>query len=201
MGKASAYHHGDLRAELVRVATEKLINEGPEALTLRGLSAQLNVSRTAPYRHFKDKNELMCAIAREGFRLFALSLQQAWEHHAQLGTVERFKAVGQAYIHFSLDNPAHYQLMFGTSELLRNPNDSLKAEADGSFLQLRKILEYGQQQGVFTLEDSLLQARFVWSSMHGYCSIVAAQEEAKSKSMLEESAYFIDKIVDAIKAK
>src|SRR5215207_8044733 len=65
---AKTYHHGDLRDALVRAALDILVNEGPEALTLRGVARAAGVSQAAPYRHFADRRALVAAVAEEGFK-------------------------------------------------------------------------------------------------------------------------------------
>lgn len=199
--KSDKYHHGGLRSELIRVATEILKNKGTDALTIRWLSSELNVSRTAPYRHFKDKEELLCAIAREGFRLFGIAMEEAWQDNTRLPTIERFAAVGCRYIAFSYDHPEYYQLMFGATGLLKNPNIQLRDEADSTFNFLKEILSYCQNEGVFLVEDTQLQARFVWCALHGYCSIITAHNDQKSASMLEDRRLFLNKIIDGLRTK
>ena len=61
---------GDLRLRLLRAASEIISNEGLKKLTMRALSNQVGVSRTAPYRHFKNKDALLLSIAEEGFNEF-----------------------------------------------------------------------------------------------------------------------------------
>jgi len=63
----SSYHHGDLRAALLAAARDMIAEAGIEGLSLRKLAERAGVSRTAPYHHFQDKNDLLCAIAAEGF--------------------------------------------------------------------------------------------------------------------------------------
>ena len=63
-----SYHHGDLRQALLRAAKQLIAEAGIENLSLRKLAERAGVSRTAPYHHFSDKNDLLCAIAAEGFR-------------------------------------------------------------------------------------------------------------------------------------
>jgi AcrR family transcriptional regulator len=40
---------------------------GIEKLSLRGIARSVGVSQTAPYRHFKDKTELLAEIATQAF--------------------------------------------------------------------------------------------------------------------------------------
>ena len=66
----TSYHPFNLRQELMDLAEQHLINEGIGELSLRALAREIGVSQTAPYRHFKDKNALLAALATEGFRRF-----------------------------------------------------------------------------------------------------------------------------------
>ncbi|MGR5120459.1 TetR/AcrR family transcriptional regulator [Vibrio astriarenae] len=198
MVASNKYHHGDLRTELIRVATLMLKTEGIDSITMRGLAAELSVSRTAPYRHFKDKEELLCAIAKEGFLHFGASMSNVWEQGSNLSAIDRFSSVGTCYINFSREYPEHYQLMFGNTGLLKSSNPELKKEADTTFDFLRDMLAFCQEAGVFVVEDTQLQARFVWCALHGYCSILTANTDKKALSMLDDSNYFLKKIVDGL---
>ena len=62
-----AYHHGNLKKELVRCACKMCERDGYTKLSIRSLAKESNVSQTAPYRHFKTKEDLYAAIAKEGF--------------------------------------------------------------------------------------------------------------------------------------
>ena len=62
------YHHGDLRAALVRSARTLLASGGPAALTLRAAARDAGVSQTAPYRHFASRDDMLAAVAEDGFR-------------------------------------------------------------------------------------------------------------------------------------
>ena len=57
--RKDTYHHGHLREELIRRGLNALEQEGAEALSLRALAESAGVSKTAPYRHFKDKEEFL----------------------------------------------------------------------------------------------------------------------------------------------
>jgi AcrR family transcriptional regulator len=75
--RKGAYHHGDLERALVEAALRTIRLEGVQGLTLRGVGAQLGVSRTALYRHFEDKAALVARVALEGFTLFHEALSAA----------------------------------------------------------------------------------------------------------------------------
>ncbi len=73
MKNESSYHHGDLRAALIKAAAAEIERGGYENLSLRELAQSLGVSRAAPYRHFADRRALLAAVASDGFdRLTAI---------------------------------------------------------------------------------------------------------------------------------
>lgn len=106
MKTADTYHHGHLRAELIRLGLEALEVEGAESLSLRLLAEKAGVSKTAPYRHFRDKDQFLGALADEGFRLLHLEL----EVFAKDGP-NGVPGMGRAYMGFAVAHPALYRLM------------------------------------------------------------------------------------------
>jgi AcrR family transcriptional regulator len=96
------YHHGDLRAELLRTAGEMLEKEGLASLRLRELARRAGVSHNAPYRHFPDRESLLAALAAEGFERLGAALQSRPR-----------REMGEGYVEFALAHPQRFRLMFG----------------------------------------------------------------------------------------
>ncbi len=163
--RAGQYHHGDLRRALIDQALRTIDKEGVEGLTLRAVGEALGVSRTALYRHFSDKQALVAGVAREGFRTLRLALVEAWERtgRGQAG----FQAMGEAYLRFAVTHPSHYRVMFGrfVESGVRDPE--LIQEAEAAFQALVDALVAQQSEGLVRRDDPVLQARFVWSVVHG----------------------------------
>ena len=63
MSDEKPYHHGDLRAALLTAAEAELAERGVEAFSLRSVAKRAGVSHAAPYRHFKDREALLSALA------------------------------------------------------------------------------------------------------------------------------------------
>lgn len=106
MATSSRYHHGDLRAALLRAAGRLLERQGPAALSLRAAARRAGVSHNAPYRHFQDRDSLLAALAADGFATLEESLLDA----AGIGGL---RAMGEAYVQFALARPQRFRLMFG----------------------------------------------------------------------------------------
>jgi AcrR family transcriptional regulator len=113
----STYHHGDLRAALLKVAAAEIERVGYENLSLRELAEKLGVSRAAPYRHFADRRALLAAIAAEGFdELTAIHRKAAGKTPPA-----RLAAAGRGYLAFAAKQPQMFRLMF-VSDLLSGNN-------------------------------------------------------------------------------
>ena len=72
-----AYHHGNLREALIRAALELIASKGTAGFTFSEAARFAGVSPAAPYRHFRDRDELMASVALRGFELFAVTLAKA----------------------------------------------------------------------------------------------------------------------------
>jgi AcrR family transcriptional regulator len=165
----SRYHHGDLRRALVAEALRTIQADGIGGLTLRGVGQTLGVSRTALYRHFKDKGALLAEVAREGFRTFRQELVDAWERGG--GRHQGFEDMGLAYVRFAVTNPSHYRVMFG-GFVVGSPDPDLLKEAAGAFQVLVDAISWLQQHGLMRDDDPLQLARYIWAVVHGIAMLV-----------------------------
>ena len=73
-GGPRGYHHGNLKEALVRAALELIAEKGPAGFTFADAARWAGVSPAAPYRHFRDRDELLSDVARRGFEQFAAAL-------------------------------------------------------------------------------------------------------------------------------
>lgn len=108
MTETRPYHHGDLRAALLRAAGEVLERDGADAVTLRGLARELGVSHAAPGHHFVDRDALLLELAAEGHEMLAAAMQARLAQ----STGNRLEAIGKGYLDFALGHPQRFRLMF-----------------------------------------------------------------------------------------
>jgi len=114
LNSATSYHHGDLRNALIIAATELIEEQGSIEFSMSEAARRAGVSSGAPYRHFKDKEALLVAVAELGF----MGLQSAIEDAIAplpLGSIDRIIASGHAYMRYVIDKRAYYDLMWGES--------------------------------------------------------------------------------------
>src|ERR1700751_4296805 len=104
------YHHGHLEETLLETAIQLIGEVGPLGFTLREVARRAGVSHNAPYRHFRDKDELIAAVAAQGFeRLNAAMIRAAAR---STSAEDRLLSCGRGYITFALRWPQHLQVMF-----------------------------------------------------------------------------------------
>src|SRR5262252_10708100 len=72
-----AYHHGDLRRQLIAAAERIIMERGVDGFTLREATRRVGVSHAAPAHHFKDAKGLLTEVALLGFRDFTAALEAA----------------------------------------------------------------------------------------------------------------------------
>ena len=197
--RADQYHHGNLRRALVDEAVRTIQAGGVEQLTLRAAGKKLGVSRTALYRHFSDKQALLAAVGREGFRMLRLALTEAWEQHG--GGRKGFEAMGFAYVNFALAHPSHYRVMFGRFIESCTKDPEFVEEATAAFHVLVESLVAQQQAGLIRRDDPIMMARFIWSVVHGIAMLaIDGQLHGADERGDALKKYAIGRIRDAIKA-
>lgn len=175
--KASAYHHGDLQSSLLATATAMIAEQGIEALSLRKLALRIGVSRTAAYHHFKDKNDLLSAIAAQGFIAWQKQAEQIF-NDSKLTDKEKYQHFVKYYVRFATENASIYKLMFG-STLWKKEDDSQNSPqtlidvAYPSFQYQVKMTETWQQKGVLPKSQNTLRlAQVSWATLHGIAQLV-----------------------------
>src|SRR2546421_12815494 len=110
-GGPRGYHHGNLREALLRAALELIAQKGPAGFTFAEAARWAGVSPAAPYRHFRDRDELLANVALRGFDQFEHSLAQAWSD-GRPTALAAFERIGRAYLEFARTEPAYYSAMF-----------------------------------------------------------------------------------------
>src|SRR5580658_1029492 len=110
MARSEPYHHENLRQTLLEAAVTLIGEVGPRAFTLREVARRAGVSHNAPYRHFASKDELLVAVAAEGFDRLASAMRRAMAPGDK--PRERLELCGCGYVDFALRWPQHLLVMF-----------------------------------------------------------------------------------------
>ena len=169
--RADRYHHGSLREALIAATVRTIERHGVEAVTLRAVGASLGVSRSALYRHFADKDDLLAAVAAQGFETLHAALTGAWIGAGR--QIDGFRAMGRAYVDFALSQPAHYRVMF-SARLVVPPGHVLHERGRLAFGALVTAIAELQQSGRAPGRDVMAMAVFVWATVHGLAELLIA---------------------------
>ena len=186
MRKRQAYHHGNLRASLLRASGKMLEKHGVADLSLREAARRAGVSHGAPYRHFPDRDSLLAALATEGFVTLGKALQEA-------GSVGGLRARGEAYVRFALQNPRRFRLMFG-GELRIAQHAALRETATRVFAGLSGAFaaQIPGQAG----HDASIAA---WSLVHGLALLLLDEKIASTARAGRETDEFVRCVLNSIR--
>ena len=171
MPRSKPYHHGNLRESLLEAAVHLIAEVGPSGFNLREVARRAGVSHNAPYRHFRDKAQLMATVAAEGFReLNAAMVEGALTESTPVGKLKR---AGYAYVAFALRRPEHFAAMFDTTD---SALDSGCREAGTvAFATLVEIVELCQREGQLPEGGAEYRALMAWSLVHGIAKLAVAR--------------------------
>ena len=164
--KEKKYHHGSLRTHLLETAVRMISQQGLHKVTMRALSEAVGVSRTAAYRHFKNKSDLLSAVAEEGFAKLTRRFQEI-NANTYMDSFVRFQLIGLQYIEFAVNFPGYYRLMFGDAIVQQEKSSKLLQAAQLAFSELQKSVEICQKERRIKQTDPLLLANTVWAWAHG----------------------------------
>jgi len=179
-------HKEDLKLAILEAAKKLFVQEGYEATSIRKIAKEIEFSPTTIYLYYKDKNDIVYALHREGFQLLR---QQFMALDSVDDPFQRFKALGRNYIDFAFRNPDYYQVMF----MMKEPMEFLDANCieeqwpDGErvFDFLRLTIAQCQEQGWFKGKETDLVAFQAWGAVHGLVTLYLSNHLNKITETLE----------------
>ncbi|MCX6622357.1 MAG: TetR/AcrR family transcriptional regulator [Acidobacteria bacterium] len=181
------YHHANLKDTLLDAAIALIAEVGPNAFTLREVARRAGVSHNAPYRHFRDREDLLGAVAAQGFHRLTASLEGAMGQGAT--AVERLRLAGHGYMQFALEWPQHIQVMFDLPHSAATPVEYIAA-GERAFQTLLDAVIAVQGEGALPPGDPHPYAVVAWSSVHGLAKLAIAQRlPFTSAQALDFTAY------------
>ncbi len=186
------YHHGNLREALLRAGERALEIGGPRELSLRELSRELGVSHTAPRRHFADKQQLLDALAVEGFEQLGVVLKEAvGDSSGKFMT--RMAKFSRAYVAFAMARPALVDLMFTSKHRPDAPQELLET-ASRSFSPLPRMIEDGQKANEVIDGDPSMLGIVMFAALVG---IIELSDDGKFKGQPVDTMVgeFVERII------
>jgi AcrR family transcriptional regulator len=136
---------------------------------LREVARRAGVSAPAFYRHLDGKGALLGAVCNEGFRLFGSYLMRALREPTPMA---RLRKSGLLYLHFALENPRDYRVIFMTA--LDEPGLARAkgaADAPPTFQFIVDRARECMDAGDLARRDATEVAAVIWAHVHGLVSL------------------------------
>ena len=159
-------------------------------MTLRAVGDKVGVSQTAPYRHFRDKRDLLEAIARESFNEVSEILRKALRKtNSPLGAL---RLAVEEYLDLARRYPLRHRLLFDIAE-----EGGLEPEAQRAFESIQDLVVAAQRTGELHDGDPSRISALICSTVHGLAKLQRLGE-GKAASVLKGadalSMHFVDLI-------
>ncbi|WP_419914180.1 TetR/AcrR family transcriptional regulator [Hoeflea sp.] len=181
-GLKKGYHHGDLHAALIE-ATRKLVEEkGPDSFSVSDACRLAGVSTAAPYKHFKDKTDMLVAAVLEAMARHRDSMKAALEGIPE-GSHQRITAIGMEYVAFALREPGMFRLKFGG---FTDRETDPRLEEGGQQMFGILLTEVAGCLGEAEVTEDVRRRSFMlWSFVHGLSFILYDQQLASKGGAIE----------------
>lgn len=163
------YHHGNLREALIFGSIQLIEQNQNIDFSVRELSRKIGVSANAAYKHFNHKDDLLTAIAAEGFKKLLIAQEKAFSELVNVSDKRAFVAGGRAYIIFAIENPTLFKLMFSRFAVSQS-DPYLKKVSELTYLAMQCGTELLLKE--INTSDLLLATTKVWSVVHGLSYLV-----------------------------
>lgn len=194
----SSYHHGDLKARLIARAVEVISENGVEALSLRQLAKDLNVSHSAPSRHYSSKTDLLSAVAAHGFSQMMVATRGANSVEIK-EPLDALRAMAKANINWAIKNPMLYMAM-RNMDVTRHADDNLKEKLQEFTSKQRGAIEAAQRAGWNAQIDAKLLHVQIVSILTGI-SVTLCDPLYQAVVGFKDQQKFIDDSIDLMLAQ
>lgn len=166
MAVRERFHHGDLRAELLKAALAAIEQCGLDRLSLSTLAEQAGVSRAAPYRHFGNKHALLAELAAIAHDDLLVQYREALSSQPP---EFRLRRAASAYLELAANKPQLFQLLFADDAFWHREGGERPQFAISAFTLFEALVT--EQIGVNDPQNVRLVALTAWSTLHGFAML------------------------------
>ena len=170
------YHHGDLREALLTASYELVAQQGAENFLLADACRRAGVSTAAPYKHFRDRDEILEIVVARAFDELADRSTAAVAANGA-GTIDGIMAMGEAYVQFAIDEQRLFRLMFGQRPAIKNAEQVVDDGQRCFAGVIEQVAHYCNANGV--PGDPRAIAIRLWTFVHGAASLLIDEDYSK----------------------
>lgn len=163
------YHHGDLRAALLEAAERALRTRGAAQLSLRDLAREVGVSHAAPRRHFPERQDLLDALAENGYARLGAHIRHALAN-GDADFPARVRRATSAFAHFATENAALLELMNAGKH--RPEGSHVPRSAEVAFEPLVNLIREGQDRHVLQAGSFEEIGVVLYATINGLATLV-----------------------------
>lgn len=195
------FHHGDLREALIAATRELLIEHGPDGFTLADACRRAGVTTAAPYKHFRDKQEILEEIVARGFEELTAANAKAVAEGGP-GTIAGITAMGISYLDFAVAQPAVFRFMFGHKSDLRKVQHVDESGNECLKNLINEVAAFSRKHG--HKADAQQVAIRLWTFVHGASSLELDGDYARVAPGLDVRKLIADvtpKLLGAVRQK
>ena len=177
------FHHGDLQTSLVTAGLRHVEKHGLNSLGLRQLALVTGVSPAAVYRHFEDLEHLKASVAKAAREVLGKMMQDALKsapaNETAKGAIERFIAIGSAYIDFGIKKSNLYEIAFICFD-----SPELEPTSPSPWEILMQSLAELNELGSLSDKNFKTAPTIAWSMVHGFAGLAAQGATGNSGATL-----------------
>ncbi|WP_160113637.1 TetR/AcrR family transcriptional regulator [Phyllobacterium salinisoli] len=156
--------------KLVRAAASLLDAGGEQALTLRAVGHAAGVSHNAPYKHYRNRDALLAAVATAD--LESLTTTFADIRVSAQAPRDKLLATLSTLVSFSRERPARYRLVFSAPALARMHSD-LQTQSTACLSEIMAMVEDCKKADVLPDAPTKSLASLFLATMHGLVTMEA----------------------------
>ena len=170
----ASYHHGDLRNALILAAAELIEESGSTEFAMVEAARRAGVSSAAPYRHFRDRDELLKAVSHLCFMGLTETARAAIADK-DMGTEEAIVALGSNYIRFMLEHRNFHDLMWGDMGARAMEDERMDMRGSGFYVLADTVAAVCERESIAPV-DPIELATELWAMVHGLASLAMNQQ-------------------------
>ena len=191
------FHHGDLQAALVKAGLRQVEKHGLNSLGLRQLALVTGVSATAVYRHFTDLEHLKASVAKASRevlgKMMLESLNEVSRSKTSKGAIDRFLAIGGAYIDFGISKSNFYEIAFICFD-----SPTLDPDSPNPWELLINSLNELNEFGCLSDKNLKTAPTIAWSMVHGFAGLAAQGATGNSGETLASKKVVLQSVLKSL---
>ncbi len=188
-----SYRHGNLREAILLASLEAIEKNGVDSLSIREIAKTAGVTHQAPYRHFKDKEALLAALAQDGFEKLYQEMSKSVKDINQ--PIEKIIALGVSYLSWAAAHPAHFRLMFSQNIPEFEIYEGLQLAANSILNLVLQVTKENQDEKVIRNDESRSLARQFWATVHGVTLLFIDRQFKPLKGDLKAGQKLVHEII------